>query len=167
MGIINSIPDNSNSVLTVNTFNAVFNAITPGRYDFTQTPGNQNQLVYVLQPRSVYVIDSVSWSANIDSLVYQQAIDPTLTVPRVQLKLRRTGQQIYLEKHPFIKFYDSLDLMQFFQTKQKDDQLQVSMEGVFTQPAPIVGLATLQCFLQMTLYEINDPAWIKRYYAQR
>lgn len=165
MSIVLTIPVSSQCFLTANIFSAAWNVITPGRYDFTQTPGNQNQTILAIQPRSIYFIDRVSFSANCPENLFQDAIDPTLSLPQIQLRKTRDGQQTYPRKQPFIKFFEGLELNQFFESRQADDILTGSMEAVMTQPAGLIGKDPLQFYVQFTIYQISDQSWLQNFYS--
>jgi hypothetical protein len=84
MSINYQIPTQSRYIPTSTVFSAVFNAITPARYDFTNTAGNQNVNVLLLQPGTVYLIERMNAGGNLSEEQFLESIDtfPELTIKR-------------------------------------------------------------------------------------
>lgn len=166
MSIPLTIPVTARPFLTANTFTATFNAPTLGRYDFN-VAANQNNIVIPIRHTSVYVLERINFSASVPEGVYQEAIDPTNLLPNLQLLTTVQQVQIFPEKQPFINYVDNLSLLLFFHTTQDNDNLLATFTGQFTQPAFMVGMVTMDVYIQFNIYEINDTDWVARYHDRK
>lgn len=165
MAIIKTIPPSSKFVQVDQIFLATFNNPTLNKYDFN-IPANINRvLLDPMTPTSIYIIDRISFSAQIAEGTYLEAIDVT---PTAQLTLRINGMQIYYKPIPCINYIDNAECQCYFWSKvsAKDltmqDALCVTFRGILNQVAAMAGLLTIRCLLSLSLYEIVDRNFTQR-----
>lgn len=159
MSITLTIPANSRPILTANIFQAAFNAPTVNRYDFG-VPANENQLALPLRGNSIYIIERLNFSMDVPEGNFQEGIE---SIPLIQLKKRSTNHQVFPDKIPFINYVDNLEMLYFIEST-KPDELLITMTGVLTQPAALVGDNIIQCFFQMNIYEVKSTEWNQNFW---
>lgn len=149
MSISQKITWKSLPIETSNVFVATFNT-PPGRYGFTQNQANRDQLVIPINNRYVYLIDRLSYSASVAEGTYLRslAVNPTL-----RLKLRNTPQPLYPYPLPAINYKDGLEFNFWFQTKKKNDELLITMEGELNQVAETVGVSEIVAQVSIIIYQ--------------
>jgi len=164
MSVHITIPEEAQVRFPTNIFSATFGAITPGRYDFTQTAGNINQLVFNLNRASIYLLTAIDFSANTAEMNYQEAIDQN-SLPQIRLRTSRTQQMVFISPIAMLNYWDDKELVLFIKTTQQDDRLEVSFEGLMSQSPGLIGQAVLETYLKLTIYEIQATQWIERFRA--
>lgn len=155
-----TIPVDSRGQFTGNIFSAAFNTSTPNRYEFD---GAQKSTVLNMFPNKVYVFDKIFFSANMPEGVYQEAIDDSNGLPQLILTSEATQQGVLVAPYNFINYVDNQDNILFFESTQTQNNLEASFSGLFSQPAPIVGLGTMKIFLQMTIFEVGSIKWVNEF----
>ncbi len=160
------LPVTARPTLTANIFTGTFNVPTVNRYNFTDVAGNQQQTVLTMTGQSVYIIERASFSMTTPEGVFQEAIDSTISVPVMKFETLKTQQLIFARKQPFINYVDNLELLLFVPSNQEDDEILVSFEAIFSQPAALVGTAVLKAFLQLNIYEVQNSSWVARFMTQ-
>lgn len=163
MSIPITLPVNARPTITSNIFSAVFNVPTLNRYDFTNVAGNQRQTVLRMNQNCVYVIERACFSLDIPEGEFQSAIDSTVSVPVIKFETLKTRQMIFARKQPFINYVDNLELYKFVTCDQKDDEILVSFEAVFTQTPAMIGILNLKAFLQLNIYEVQSTDWVTQF----
>lgn len=158
------LPISARPTLTANIFTATWNAPTVGKYDFTNVAANQNQTVYTLTGSSIYIIERACFGTTLSEANFQESIDSTIGLPSLIFKTLKTGQQIFPRPLPFVNYLDNLELLLFIPSDQKDDQIVVSFEAVLDQIPDTVGIDTIRAFVQLNIYEVDNTAWVRRFY---
>lgn len=162
MSIPITIPVTARPTITASIFSGPFNTTTANRYDFTAAATNP-QTVLTMVANTIYLIERACFSLDIPEGHFQRAIDSNISVPRIYFRTTKTNQLIFPRPQPFINYVDNLELMKFVPCDQKDDQLQVSFEAIFFQTPALVGIPTLNAFLQLNIYEIQATDWTKQW----
>lgn len=153
MPVSYQIPTQSRFIATANIFSAVFNAITPGKYDITNTPGNQNVLCIDLQPNTVYFIDSLSVSGNVTEQQYLESIE---VFPILYVKKKIRGENVYQLPIPIANYYDGNNTSAWVFSDKHSDQLLFTLQGLLGQPASMVGVAEVKIQISMNIFAIES-----------
>lgn len=153
MSVSYQIPTQSRFIATANIFTADFNAITPGKYDFTNTPGNIDVVCVDLQPNTVYFIDSISVSGNISEKQFLEAIN---LFPYLYVKRKIRKENVYQKPIPIANYYDGNQTSAWVFSDKFSDQLLFTFEGLFNQPASLVGISTIKIQISMNIFAIES-----------
>lgn len=164
MSIPITIPVGANPIFTSNSFTTTFNAFTVGRYDFTSDPTNQNNVVYTLDPNSIYIIEGITFSMSTPEGDFQRSIDPSLAFPLIKLTTLQTQQSLFTNNIPVMNYLNDFEIVLFFHSTQSGDQLLMSFEGLFSQTGSLVGQGVFTAYVQLILYEINSSMWTGKYF---
>jgi len=160
MSIPITIPVTARPTITANIFAGPYNTTTANRYDFT-ADASSPQTVLTMVQNTVYLIERACFSLDVPEGDFQRAIDSAISVPRIYFRTTKTNQLIFPRPQPFINYVDNLELMKFVPCDQKDDQLQVSFECILFQTPALVGITSLNAYLQLNIYEIQATDWVK------
>ncbi len=158
MSIIQTITWKSLPIETYTPFTANFNAAGLGQYSFTFQAGNQNQIVIPINNRFLYLIDRVSFSADIAEGTYLESVD---VQPRLRFTYQRDGQPVYPRSLPAINYKDNLELCFWFESKKSNDNLLVSMTGILDQVPATVGKASITAQLSLVIYQEENLGKIR------
>lgn len=140
-------------VPTSTVFSAVFNAITPGRYDFLNTPACQNVQVMDLVPGTIYWIKNISVGGNIPEADYLGSI---VDFPALTVRRQSTPAAIYRFPVPINRFINNGECSAWIVNDVRDDVLTLSLSGSCLQLPTMVGLVTLRVNIALNIYGIND-----------
>lgn len=162
-----TLPVTARPTITQNIFLSTWNNPTLNKYDFTNVAGNVDQTVLRMTGSSVYVIERVCFSLSIPEQNFQESIDSAATVPQLIFKTRKTDHQIFDRPLPFINYVDNLELLMFVPSDQSDDEIIVTFQAVLNQVPATVGIVNIRAFLQLNIYEIQNTAWVRRFYHSR
>lgn len=154
MSINYQIPTQSRYIPTSTIFQAVFNAITPARYDFTNTPGNQNVNVLLLQPGTVYLIERMNAGGNLSEEQFLESIDsfPELAIRRSASR----GEGVYNRSIPITNYFDGMECAAWVFTDKKDDWLTLSFSGLLRQLPSMVGILTAKIQISLSIFAIES-----------
>lgn len=164
MSLSIQIPPGSSFRQPLLRFTAVFNAVTPGFYDFNSagnigvafTPNLQ------LKRNHLYLIDRYSFSADIPEGSFFEAVNGG-TVPSLQLRVpSQTNRQIYPDPIPVINYFDGLETLISVFSDQLDALLG-TFTGQLTQPLSLVGINSVTVQFQPNIYEIKNKDWIDNF----
>lgn len=147
------IPDKSTLIPTTTIFSALFNNPTAGRYDFTNTPANQNVFCMSMRPRVIYFIDSYSVGANITE---EQFLESITVFPQLQFTKRFDSQNLYRAPLQVVNFTDHGELSNFYHSDIADDQLLLSFTGELRQLASMVGISPVRIQVSINIFEIDE-----------
>jgi len=161
--IIQRISKTGLPVETTNIFTGTFNNPTLGVYDFG-IAGNTDQLVLNLNPRYYYLIDAVSLSATIDEGVYLESLNIN---PTIRLRFSSKPNFIYPFPLPAINYKDGLNWNFFFNTKQANDRLLISLDGILNQVPATVGIATIKILVSFVLYQEENAEAVKTLFGTK
>lgn len=153
MSVGYQLPTQARFIATSNIFTAVFNAITPGRYNFTDTPGNQNVTVITLQPNTTYFIDKMSVSGNITEEQYLESID---VFPILYLKKKIKTENVYQKPIPIANYYDGNEISAWVNSDKLNDELTFSFQGLLAQPASMVGIGTVKIQVSLNIFAMDS-----------
>jgi hypothetical protein len=154
MGIQDRFMHKATFLPTSTLFEAFFNAIIPGRYDFVGTALCQNVPVMLLQTGYVYWVRRLSVGGNIPEEDYLGSI-----VDFPQLTLRRTsrpGVAVYTYPISIDKYIDNADCDAWIFSDQKADSLTLSLSGSCIQLPTMVGIASIRLRISLSIYGICD-----------
>lgn len=159
MSVIKTIPRDSQFVQTSTRFAGNFNVPQLGAYDFG-TPGNTGVVVADINADCVYLLSALSFSATIPEADFLLSVSaaPTLT-----LRKRSTGQSILTRSIPLVNYIDGMEINVYF-VGQKNDAIVADFSGVVTQTSNLVGIPTIYTLVALTMYQIQDTGWKKRFY---
>ncbi len=140
---------------TSTQFEAFFNAVIPGRYDFIGTALCQNVQVMELQAGYIYWVRRISVGGNIPQEDYLGSIVdfPLLTVRRTA----RTGVAVYTYPLPIDKYVDSGDCTAWLLSDQRGDWLTLSLSGSCIQLPAMIGVASIRLRISLSIYGFCDP----------
>jgi hypothetical protein len=147
---------------TSNSFNAVFNTVSPGRYSFN-TPGNQNVVVIPLEIGSIYLVERMFISGNLNGEDYLSSVDDLSAAGMPQLQIRRKQNKVcsHVAKIPVIQFTQNREAPIYIYSDKKDDSIIMSMSGELQQIGNTVGLDPIIITVGLSIYQINE-----KYYNQ-
>ena len=141
---------------TLNTFTATFNAFGLGQYSFTGVAANQNQVVLNVNERFLYLIDRISFAADIPEAVYMESL-ATFALPAVLptfwFTWLRDGQPMYQRRLQGVNYKDDMEFNYWFGSPKRNEQLLVTMDGVLNQVPATVGRATINAQLSLIIYQ--------------
>jgi len=157
MGIQDKYMHKATYLSTSTLFEAFFNAIIPGRYDFVGTAACQDIQVMELQAGYIYWVRRLSVGGNIPQEDYLGSIVdfPLLTVRRTQ----RPNVSIYTYPLQIDKYIDNGDCDAWVMSDQKNDFLTLSLSGSCIQLPLMIGIASIRLRISLSIYGICDPAF--------
>jgi hypothetical protein len=135
------------------TFSAVYNAITPGRYDFTNTAACQNVQLIELLRGTVYWIKTVSVGGNLSEQDYLGSI---VTVPQMRVGRLVKPDAVYRFPLTLGKFAESADASAWVFADIGGDVLTLSMSGLCQQLPAMIGLGTMTLVVSIHIFAFND-----------
>ncbi|MDD5688617.1 MAG: hypothetical protein PHE88_12385 [Elusimicrobia bacterium] len=164
MGIQDKYMHKATYLPTSTLFEAVFNAVIPGRYDFVGTIACQNVPVMELQTGYVYWVRRLSVGGNIPQEDYLGSIVdfPLLTVRRTV----RTGVAVYTYPLPIDKYVDNGDCDAWILSDQKGDFLTLSLSGSCIQLPAMIGVASIRLRISLSIYGICDTGFSSQFRSQ-
>lgn len=140
-------------VPTSTVFAAVFNAVTPGRYDFAGTAACQNVQVMELFPGTIYWIKNISVGGNVSETEYLGSI---VDFPALTVRRRSVLAAIYRFPIPINRFINNGECSAWVINDTIGDVLTLSLSGSCLQLPSMVGLATMRINVALNIYGIND-----------
>lgn len=152
MSIIYQIPQQSRYISTSTVFDAEFNLITPGKYNFSQVT-NQNLNVLELKQNVVYLIERLSIGGNIAETEFLTAIQ---TFPLLTIKKSISKEIVYQKPFPVVNYADGIECAAWVHSDRQNDFLTFSMSGVFQQTAAMIGLLNLKIQISASIYAIDS-----------
>lgn len=153
MGVHYTIPTSSRFVSASVIFTAVYNAITPGRYDFGLTPACQNVVALEMDQNVIYLIDRISVGGNIAENDYLASID---VFPRLTFKKSRSQQSIYQFPMPIVNYFDGQECSAWSKSDMKGEQLTLSLSGKCCQLPSMVGVTDLIICVSLNLFGVDN-----------
>jgi len=168
MSVIKEVPKDSRIIQSVNLFTATFNVPTVGAYDFGVL-ANVGQTVIKLRPQSIYLLEKMSFSANIDEGDFLEAVT---TTPQFLLRRLIDGQTVFYKPIPIVSYIDGEDQISYTWSKERTgtpgqqdnpDELIIDFTGVIDQTAALVGRVTIRAQVTFKFYEVTNSAWVKRF----
>ena len=131
---------------------AVFNAITPGKYEWNV----KGLLIQNTQPNTVYLIDRLTWSASIAGEYWQQSINPTLGTPKISLRQKNGGNLIYSGPYSLAIYGNETEYNAWFRSDKNDDGITVDISGLINQIAETVGISDIAINISLSIYAIDS-----------
>jgi hypothetical protein len=164
MSVQVKIPDNARVRFPVAIF-ASSNLDIQSNYNF-ENAGNANvTLMENTLAGAIYLIERYSFSANVaesDWLSGMQATPGAL--PRIVLRFKNVGaSNLFSEPFPCTDYVNGHELVVWAPCTQKNDSLVATMYGKIAQVQGDVGDLNLKAKFGMTIYEINDKAWLQTF----
>lgn len=160
MSIISKIPDNSRVRYPVVRFQSdPLDAMA--QYNWANAGNLRVPLISEMTPANVYLIERISFFANVAESDWLESMMTAADFPRIALQFDRIGgASIYGEPFRCVNFIDNNEQLIYFKPQQKNDVMAASMFGKVQQVAGMVGKLTLLAQVNFTVYEITDKAWI-------
>jgi hypothetical protein len=147
--IVHKIPHKARYIPTQNTFSALF----LGVYNFG-IAANTRQTVFPILANTIYFLDNFSLGGNIAKEDFLSSIN---TLPLMTLSLKSCPLNgIYEKPIPLTHFYENKEATAFVQSKQSNDELQVSLSGILNQTAPLVGVSPVVLTVTFSVYAMDD-----------
>ncbi len=168
MAVIKEVPKDSRFIQSVNTFQATFNNPTVGGYNFG-VAANTGQTVIKLRPTSIFLLEKLSFSCNIDEGDFLAAVT---TTPQFLLRRLIDGQTVFYKPIPIVSYIDGVDAITYVWTKEKvgtsgdntnPDELIIDFSGILTQTAALVGVPSLTAQVTFNFYEVINSDWVKQF----
>lgn len=167
MSVVWKIPDKARYIPTANLFSATFNAPVPGQYSFS-VPANLNVAVLTLQPKTVYLIERVTISADIAAEDYTASLDASsiATVPTLTLKKSQDRSVVYTTGIPILAFVEQQEIAVWMASDRENDSLTATVRGVLNQIPATVGKLTISLAVSFGVYAVDANDW-QRYFRDR
>lgn len=159
MSIINKIPHTARFISTSNRFTATFNVPIAGAYSF-DVAANINQIVFDMQPNTVYLIERASFSCDIDEGIYLKSI---LTLPVYRLKKKISKEILYVKEYPLTNYLDDQEVVTWVQSDKGGDSITLSVSGVLDQVPETVGETTVIMNISFSVYAIEDKNYLMQH----
>ena len=153
MGVHYTIPSQSRFVTASVTFTAVYNAVTPGRYDFGGTVACQNVQALEMDQNVIYLIDRMSVGGNIAENDYLASID---VFPRLTFKRSKQQQSIYQFPLPIVNYFDGQECSAWTKSDMKGELLTLSLSGSCRQLPSMIGLTDLILCISLNIFAIDN-----------
>ena len=153
MGVHYTIPSQSRFISASVIFDAVYNAITPGRYDFALTPACQNVVALEMEQNVLYLIDRISVGGNVAENDYLASID---VFPKLTFKRSKQQQSIYQLPMPIVNFFDGQECSAWTKSDIKGENLTLSLSGKCRQLPSMVGVTDLIICVSLNLFAIDN-----------
>jgi len=161
MAIISKIPDNSRVRYPVARF-VSSNLDGLGQYSWENAGNTLVNIMTEMAQGHVYLIERVSFFANVPESDWLESMLTPNDFPRVSLQFNRIGgASIYAEPFRCVNYIDNNEQLLYFKSLQKGDTLAASMFGRVVQTPGMVGLLNLISQINFTVYEIVDTKWIE------
>lgn len=164
--IIRTIPDNSR----LRNARCVFesDALALGVYNFKNV-GNTDKIVLKnLSIGSLYVIDSVTATANVDEAAWLEGTQVVNDSPSFSLYQSKSNSKgIYPEPFSVGSYLRALPQLNYFRAFGANTNLLAKCFGSVQQSAGMVGKATLLLEVQLVIYEIVDMPFIADFLKQK
>ena len=163
MSIISKIPDNSRVRYPVARF-VSDNLNGLGQYVWENAGNTLVTLMSDLAPSNVYLIERVSFFANVPEGDWLESMLTPADFPRVAVQFNRIGgASIYAEPFRAVNYVDNNEQLLYFRPLQSGDLLAATMFGTVNQSPGMVGMLNLVSQINFTVYEITDRKWIGMY----
>ncbi len=165
MAINYKIPPQARFLPTSTIFSATFNAITPGRYDFSNDPTNTDRFVMEFQPSTVYLIERMSVGGNVSEADFLSSIADIATFgyPRITFRRSAGRESMYQSPIAIANFFDGLESGIFVHSDRRGEMLNMSFQGSFTQTPAMVGLLDLRLQISLNIYAIDSAYYNAAY----
>lgn len=160
MAIISRIPDNSRVRYPVACFVST-DLDGLGQYAWENAANTNVFLMDNVIPTSVYLVERVSFFANVKESDWLESMLTPADFPRVSIRVdKEGGKSIYGDPFRCVNYVDNSEQLLYFRGLQKDSRLVASMYGKVKQTVAMVGDLNLLAQINFTVYEIVDQKWI-------
>ena len=154
-----TIPYTSRIIQKSVVFPAVFNAVTPGKYNFNGGFGNYQAIMPILKG-SLYFLQSVTIGGNIavDSFLDSISVFPQLSL------FRSTDKYLFFpQPFPVVNYVNAQEVNSWIFTDRDGDVLNGFLTGILDQTADLIGVSPVQLSFQFDFYEISDTAFVNNF----
>ena len=159
MSLILQLPPGTEFYQPTVTFVAVFNAVTPGLYDWN-SPANTGVPFFPIRKNALYIFERYSFSADVPEESFTEAL---LTIPTLEVRIpAQQNRMIYPRPFPMLNFVDAQEI-QISVFSSQDDNLEGTFRGQLTQPAALVGVPDITAICQFNIYEVKNKYWIDNF----
>jgi len=161
MSLIIQLPPSTEFYQPVAPFTAIFNAVTPGFYDWN-SPANTGVPFQEMGKNNLYIIERYSFVADVGEEAFTQALNGGI-LPTLQVRIpKQQNRQIYPRPIPVSNFFDGLEVLISAFTSQ-DDFLSGTFRGRLAQPFALIGTNSITAFCQFNIYEVKNKVWIDNF----
>lgn len=157
MSIINSIPHTARFISTTNLYRAWFNNPFLGGYDFEDPVNGNVQVVLETQPNTVYLIERISFAANLDQGVYLSSLSNT---PKLRLKRKVASENIHMKEYRLVNYIDNQEMVTWFQSDKQSDAIIMEVTGRLIQVPETVGVDPVVINISFAIYAIEDKNFL-------
>lgn len=161
MSVISRIPDNSRVRYPVARFQSS-NLNGLGQYAWENAGNTLVNLMAEMSASHVYLVERVSFFANVPESAWLESMLTPTDFPRVALQFNRIGgASIYAEPFRCVNYVDNSEQLIYFRALQTGDILAATMYGTIAQTPAMVGMLAVLAQINFTVYEITDTKWIR------
>lgn len=157
MSLVNKIPSGSWPRIASLYVTTVFNAVSPGLYDFSNVDG---LLDVPIKNGRLYLIDKMNFTANFEQRDYIESLQ---RAAKITFKFDRGKQPVYSRPILLPNYFNNAALTHFFYHDQRDTNLACTVDGSFLQTANMVGQNEFNFRFQFFIYEISDRDYIEEF----
>jgi hypothetical protein len=150
--IAHNIPRQAIYLSSSNTFSAAFGTPTPGVFDFGVT-ANIGQTVQVLQPSTIYFIDTLNIGANISSLDYLASIN---TVPTLKFTRKIGNEIVYAKVIPVNTLAENKVATVWVKSDKGGDELLLTVTGILKMTAGLIGIGTVSLNVSCNIFAVHE-----------
>jgi len=172
MSVVTRIPSKSAVLNPTARFKATYNTPVLGKYSFTRegmnvTRRNRNVEMIELKRQSLYLVTNWRFETTVATDLYQQGIADN-AIPQVALQLRDQSKTLIFStpiEIPAEIGNSGIATTQWF-TVDQPDVLVASFKGELDQVGDLINFPEINATFSITLYQISDPRWVRKYLAR-
>jgi hypothetical protein len=153
------IPASSILRPTSNLFTATFNTPTAGKYNWGVS-ANTDVEILKISPGNLYVIRIVNFGATVDEGDFLENVE---TIPKISMSLLKAGKAVFGGPFPFVNYLKNNEVIGFFWTPFRDDQLLGTFTGQLGQNASLAGVSSITAHVSLNIFEITDQDYINKF----
>jgi len=131
-------------------------------YDFNDPAIGNTQIVLETQPNTVYLIERISFAANLDQGIYLSALAAT---PRFRLKRKIAAENIHMKEYYLVNYIDNQEMITWFQSDKTGDAILMEVTGRLSQTAEMVGFDPVVVNISFAIYAIEDKNFLIKHKA--
>jgi len=152
--IVHKLPHSSKFLPISHNFRAVFDAV----YDFSSNIGfvNIDYPILLLQPETIYFIDTMQTGSNLSSESFNAAI---INAPGVTFKKSISGDMVYSAPLYVRNMSENRPITAFMESTKKDEYLLCTCTGKFRQLSDMIGLEFINISMGLQVYAMNSKEY--------
>jgi hypothetical protein len=139
-----------------------------GAYNFENVGNTDVVLLRNLSVGSIYAIDSVTATSNVEEGSWLEGAQAVNNAPRFSLYQSRSNSRgVFSEPFPVGSYLRDLPNLSYFRAFSPGTNLLAKCFGSIDQSAGMVGNPTLLLQVQLVIYEIIDMTFISQFSTQK